>query len=257
MRSGVARSLAKATLGWSLLGWPVLGCSMLTAKAQVAQNKPIPVPGAPLPTAVAQPFHDKHYGVRFQVPAGWNFVQKDLQVSTFHLDARTAAPKTEMRGVAAIDFNPYPLSTFSGALFYYSVQRHTNDHECALQAMTGAEANRDSEPIGGLDFLHGHDEHGAMCIESRDEVYTAYRKGSCYRFDLTVNTFCSISSGALEMTIRQYQDIEKKMDGILDSVVLDWHPVPSDAPKSTPNRRLLPAIPPEKPAPVKATQAAL
>jgi hypothetical protein len=182
----------------------------------------ITVPAAAPATANATAFHDARYGVQFEVPAGWSFGRKDHQVSTFHMDARTAPRKAELRGVASMMFNPFPHSTLSGAWFYYSVERHTNDGECARQARLPGGTPRDIQSIGGMDFRHGHDEQGAMCVESRDDVYTAYRKGSCYRFDLTVTTFCAISSGAQEVSRSQLADIRGRMDGILGSVVFDW-----------------------------------
>jgi hypothetical protein len=185
----------------------------------------ITVPAAAPAAAKATAFHDTRYGVRFVVPPGWSFGRKDHQVSTFHLDARTAPRKAEMRGVASIQFNPFPESTFSGAWFYFSVEGHSNDRECARQASRLVRASRDVETIGGMDFVHGHDERGQICVELRDDVYTAYRKGSCYRFDLTVTTFCAISSGAQEISDGQLADIRGRFEGILGSVVLDWRPV--------------------------------
>ena len=223
-----------------------LSCVM-AARAQVS------VPAVPPPDAKAQPFRDGHFGVRFQVPGGWTLARKDGQVSTFHLDARTAPRKAQVRGVVAIQFNPYPYSTFSGALFYYSVEPHTTDEECSKQASgfvtaRAVEANavesgpaesssaegssKDVQDIGGMRFEHGHDEHGNICVEARDEVYTAYRKGACYRFDLAMNTFCSVSSGAADMTDAQLEQIDQRMADILSTVKLDWekagpHPVPA------------------------------
>ena len=82
-----------------------------------------------------------------------------------------------------------------------------------------------------MNFAHGHDEHGQICVEARDEVYTAFRKGSCYRFDLAMDTFCSVSSGAQDMTDLQLEQIDQRMADILSTVKLDWskagpHPVP-------------------------------
>jgi hypothetical protein len=90
---------------------------------------------------------------------------------------------------------------------------------------------RDTQDIDGMSFAHGHDEHGHICIEARDEVYTAYRKGSCYRFDLAMNTFCSVSSGAMDLTDMELEQIDKRMTDILSTVKLEWtktgpHPVP-------------------------------
>jgi len=163
-------------------------------------------------------------------------------VSTFRLDARSAPPRLQLRSVVSLDFNPFPQSTLAGALVYYSVQKHAKAAECVQQAV-GKEEPEDTLQIGGMDFVHGHDEHGGVCVEARDEVYTAFRKGACYRFDLEMNTFCAVSSGAAEMTEKQLADIEARMTRILSTVTLDWskaaaHPPP---PASEAQRKKLPS----------------
>lgn len=218
-----------------LLSTAAMLASMAHAQKTVATAAPS--------TSVEQSFRDSHYGVRFRIPPGWKLNRKDHQLSTFHLDARSALPRSEMRAVAILDFNPFPLSTLSGASFYYSVERHTTDRECEQQANTVATSTTEAHPephtrdiqnIGGMEFAHGHDEHGSICTEARDEVYTAFRKGCCYRFDLTMNTFCSITSGAEDLTESEMHDIEARMTGILSTVTFNWEksgqqpvPVPS------------------------------
>jgi hypothetical protein len=205
------------------------------AAPSCAAQKTITVPTAPPSSATVQGFKDGHFGVKFQVPAGWSLNHKDGLVSTFHNDARTAPAEARVRGIASLDFNPYPYSTLSGAVFYYSVTPHTSDEECAKEATpvdAPAEDTTDVQDIGGMRFTHGHDEHGEICVEARDEVYTAYRKGSCYRFDMEINTFCSISSGAQEITERQLENLNQRMANILSTVTLEWtktpaHPVPA------------------------------
>lgn len=189
---------------------------------------------APPANATVQGFKDGHFGVRFKVPPGWSLTRKDGLVSTFHNDARTAQPDAKVRGIASLDFNPYPYSTLSGAVFYYSVTPHSSDVECAKEAAPAdaPEAATDVQDIGGMRFTHGHDEHGVICVEARDEVYTAYRKGSCYRFDMEINTFCSISSGAQDITDSQLLSLNQRMADILSTVTLHWtkapaHPVPA------------------------------
>ena len=218
-----------------------LGLGLLALPCGAAQKmKKITIPTAPPAKATPQGFKDGHFGVKFQVPPGWTLSRKDGLVSTFHNDARTALPKAQVRGIASLDFNPYPYSTLSGAVFYYSVTPHSNDEECAREAVpVGAPPEAvheatDTQDIGGMRFTHGHDEHGEICVEARDEVYTAYRKGSCYRFDMEINTFCAISSGAQEITDRQLESLNQRMADILSTVKLDWektgpHPVPAPA----------------------------
>lgn len=243
--------------GVRLLAFAVLGSVVFTAASHAADKPMIKVATSPPAKGSARNFRDRKYGVRFKIPPGWSMTRKDGEVSTFHLDARTAGGKSQMRAVASLDFNPFPTSTFSGALFYYSVARHVTDAECAAEATAPAgggefedatkaapelapdkrEAHgRDLENIGGMEFFHGHDEHGGICVEARDEVYTAYRKGSCYRFDLAMNTFCSASSGAHDLTDREIRSIDERMTTILSSVALDWE-------KTGPHTVTVPVVP--------------
>jgi len=253
------RRLLSAFMSTSLLlpALPAASQAFTTSHARTPD-----ISTAPPPSASDRDFRDSKFGVRFRVPPGWDFNRKDRQVSTFRLDARSAVPRSEMRAVANIDFNPYPLSTLSGALFYFSVERHTTDAECERQATGFAASSADQhndthsdlQNIGGMDFTHGHDEHGKICVEARDDVYTAFRKGSCYRFDLTVNTFCSVSSGALDLSDSQMRDIEQRMTHILSTVVLDWEktgPRPVQVPAiPAPQRR--PLTPDERSTPASA-----
>ncbi len=225
----------------------MMACSVLPS-ASLAQGsgkhapKLITVPAEPGATDQPQVFKDPHFDVTFSVPPGWEVSRKDGRVSTFHMDARSAPATAELRGVAILDFNPFPQSTLSGALFYFSVEKKTSDVECARQASGEDGPKKDVQQIGGMPFTHGHDEHGGICTEARDEIYTAYRKHSCYRFDLAMNTFCSISSGAREITDDQVRAIEKRMTDILSTVSLGWE-------KSGPNEV---PVPPAAAAPAAA-----
>jgi hypothetical protein len=221
--------------------WVALGMLALAPVCFGKKSKPTPtitVPAEPGMTAAETAFVDKKVGVSFQVPAGWELAKKDGQVSTFRTDARTAQPSTQMRGVAVMDFNPYPQSTFSGAAFYFSVEPKTNDGDCSRQASTERTQPR---TIGGMPFVQGHEEHGGICIESRDEVFTAFHNHACYRFDLAIHTFCAISSGAREVTEAQVRSIDARMAAILSTVRFEWEkgksdpqPPPSDAQTPSP-----------------------
>ena len=241
----------------------------------------MPVPSAAPAGTAESAFTDKHYRVRFRVPPGWEVARKDGQVSTFHLDARSAPASAKLRGLAMLDFNPYPYSTLAGALLYFSVEPKASDAECAAQATTAAgaapssafdttgasldgkspdtnadgpsavpdlppAAHKDVQEIAGMTFTHGHDQHGEICTEARDEVYTAWRKHTCYRFDLAINTFCAEASGARPITTEQIHDINRRMTDILSTVVLGWekaapHPVPvPEAPADAPREKAAP-----------------
>ncbi len=176
-------------------------------------------PATPDP-AEARPFHDAKYKVSFTVPAGWNFEQKDGLLSNFGVDTPTARRRTDVRGVAAINFNPWPVSTFAGALFYYSVIPRAKAGMCAEQTTTRGVKPLPESQIDGTPFHHGAEHHGKVCTESRDDMFTAMQGKNCVRFDLVVNTFCAETSGAQEITPAQLSDVDKRLAALLGSVVL-------------------------------------
>lgn len=187
-----------------------------------ARPVPMPKPATAMPDPVDPPpqtVEDARARLRFRLPAGWNLVRKDGELSTFRLDARTAPRRAELRAVAAIAFNPYPRSTFSGALFYLSVTPHSSAAACAAQVSSRPAQATGSVPVGDLTFARGHDEHGKICTEARDDVYTTLRGGSCIRFDLAMNSFCGGEvSGAQDLTESQIASIEARLQAILSSV---------------------------------------
>jgi hypothetical protein len=209
--------------------------SVITPVRAQAQSKPIPgrpepvppllqgKPPAPEPTTPpARPFHDPRYGVSFTVPPAWNLTRKDGEVSTFNLDARTAAHTAQMRAVATISFNPHPYSTFSGALFYFSVTPNVTANQCVYQASARAPRTVSTTQVAGIPFTHGYDEHGGICTESRDEIYTAPRNNACYRFDVVINNFCGGDvSGVKDITDRELDDVRRRMQSILNTVRFD------------------------------------
>lgn len=182
-------------------------------KLGVPSLAPVPDPVTP----AASSFHDIHYGVSFKVPNGWNLTHKDGEWSTFRDDVPSAMRSSQMRALATIDFNPYPATTFSGALFYLSVAPHTSEAECLPQPSPAAKP--DSTTVGGENFTHSYDEQGTICTEARRETYTALRHGSCYRFDLVIHTFCGEEvSGMRTIRPAQLEDIRRRLQSILSSV---------------------------------------
>ncbi|SRR5271163_2358173 len=202
-----------------------------------AQGPSKPVPGKPEPvppflqgkppapeptTPPARPFHDSRYGVSFTIPPAWNIDRKDGDVSTFRLDARNAAHNAQMRAVATISFNPHPYSTFAGALFYFSVAPNVTANQCAAQAIARANHTVTTTQVAGVTFTHGYDEHGGICTESRDEIYTTAHNDVCYRFDAVINNFCGGDvSGVQDITDRELDDVRKRMQSILNTVRFD------------------------------------
>jgi len=155
---------------------PVGGtCSLLTATLLLALWIPYTLPAqtasphafattAPSPTST-RTYHDPNYHLSFDYPANWTFSHADGEISTFHLDARSAARKTLMRAVVAMPENPFPESTFSGAYVYFSVTPHASADSCAAQASntTVVKNTPQTKPgqslqIATILFTHGHDE---------------------------------------------------------------------------------------------------
>ena len=207
-------------------------CATLHAQTVPAATTPAAHSQA-TPATAASPaqrsFHDPTYKISFDVPANWNFTRRDHEISTFRLDARTAARTTLMRAVVSIPENPFPESTFSGAYLYFSVTPHLNDAACARQAAPATDKTPTVQgrrgavsEIAGISFAHGHDEQRAICIIQRDEVYTTLRRGACYRFDLTINNFCGgEASGVRDITPKELDAVRSRLEAILATVRFD------------------------------------
>ena len=73
--------------------------------------------------------------------------------------------------------------------------------------------------IAGIPFSHGHDEQKDICITQRDETYTTYRRGACYRFDLAMNNFCGGEvSGVKDITAKELDEVRGRLMSILQTV---------------------------------------
>ena len=207
-----------------LLPLALLAASALPALAQQARSllahKPdiVEEPTAPPP----QHIHLLTSGLSFNLPAGWNVARRDGELSTFALDARSSLPSTRFRSVAQLAFNPFPYSTFSGALFYTSTTPHSTPLQCSNQATAPASHPISTVQVDSIPFKHGYNEHGEICTEERDEIYTALRNGTCYRFDLVINTFCGGEvSGSRDLTTQQLEAVRHRLETILNTVTFD------------------------------------
>ena len=202
---------------------PLLLLAAVSASAQQIVPDPLghlqprtaPEPVSP----PAQHVREPRTHLSFDLPPGWNLSRRDSDLSTFALDARSALANTQMHIVATLDFNPFPYSTFSGALFYVSATPRSTALACSNQSTAPASHPVTAPLLDGIPFRHGYSEHGSSCIESRDEVYTALRTGSCLRFDLVINTFCGGEvSGARDMTPAELEAVRKRLETVLNSV---------------------------------------
>ncbi|MEZ2345619.1 hypothetical protein [Terriglobus sp. RCC_193] len=216
MRSFIAAATVLLVLSSSLAAQQAKPKSSQDLKGFTVPNEPANLQPA------ASVFHDSKYHVSYRVPAGWDTERKDGILSDLEKDVRSASGSMQVRGVSAMNYNPYPPTTFSGALFYYSVLPNANAQSCSALATTGKLKPKPDVTIAGIAFKHGQDQHGGMCTESRDEVFTTLKGNTCLRFDLVVNTFCAESSGAVEMNPQQLGDVNTRLANILGSLHIDW-----------------------------------
>lgn len=180
----------------------------------------------PVKADPSRTFRDPVYKVAFDFPSNWNLSRRDGEISTFHLDARSAPRKAIVRAVVSIPENPFPASTFSGAYVYLSVTPHASAGSCAKQAAGETEVagkpvvDKPAEiQIAGIPFSHGHDEQKDICITQRDEIYTTQRRGACYRFDLAMNNFCGGEvSGVKDVTAKELDEERGRLESILGTV---------------------------------------
>jgi hypothetical protein len=214
---------------WKLALVAVVSLSPLIRAQQSTESpmqvpKVVPVP--PLhPTAPAREptdppardVRDPFDRLTLHLPAGWNLTRKDGEISTFHLDARSAPRKSKLHLVASLAFNPYPQSTFSGAILYVSSAPGLSAAACAAETATKPFEALPPGTVDGQTFARGKDEQ--ICTESRDVAYTAMRRNACLRFDLAINSFCGGDvSGAEDLTADQLQAIYTRLMKILESV---------------------------------------
>ena len=178
----------------------------------------------PEPATELRTVRDVSDRLSFQVPATWLLATRDRELSTFHQEARSAPLTARVRYVAAMPENPFPLSTFSGAHFYLSVTPRQTEAQCNGQASPVA----GSQVQGGEGILIDHlpaghlrDEHGTICTQFHDDVYTLYRRGACLRFDLAMNNFCGGEvSGVRDMSPAELDQVRRQLQVILNSVKL-------------------------------------
>jgi hypothetical protein len=230
-----------------LSAWPLLFIPFFLCLPLFAQHEERPT----------HTFHDSANHLSFNFPANWNFAEQDHEISTFHLDARTAPRNATLRAVVAMPQNPFPESTFSGAYLYFSVTPHSSAAACARQTvapkLTPGEAARravenapetaaapepnpasalapgptlsltsDKIQIAGIPFTHGRDQQRDICITQRDEVYTTLHRGACYRFDLVINNFCGGQvSGVKDITEKELDQVRARLESILNTVRFD------------------------------------
>ena len=227
--------LLKKWLGFCVFCWmlPLGGAGQATLRAAAV---PPPVTevfssGSPAsaPSLKADPtrtFRDPVYKIAFDFPSKWNFAKRDGEISTFHLDARSAPKSAQVRAVVSIPENPFPASTFSGAYLYFSVTPRVSSGSCARQAAgtvsAGSKPPEREAPaeiqIAGIPFVYGHDEQKDICITQRDETYTTYRRGACYRFDLAMNNFCGGEvSGVKDVTAKELDQVRGRLLSILQT----------------------------------------
>jgi hypothetical protein len=208
-RARICSSVARARLALLLL--PLLCAS---AHAQTIPTKT---------------FHDPAYHLSFDYPANWTFSRSDGEISTFHLDARSAPAKARLRAVVAVPENPFPASTFSGAYLYFSVIPHTTAAACAKQASSTTIVKNISQTkpgekthIADISFTHGHDEVKDICLTQRDEIYTTRHAGACYRFDLAINNFCGGDvSGVKDITPQELDQVRGRLNSIFSTIRFD------------------------------------
>jgi hypothetical protein len=181
------------------------------------------------PATATQTFHDSAYHLSFDYPANWNFSTTDRELSTFHLDARSAPRSARLRAVVAMPENPFPASTFSGAYVYFSVIPHSLASSCALEAKNTTIVRNvarikpgEKTRIADIPFTHGHDEQRDICITQRDEIYTTHHAGACYRFDLASNNFCGGEvSGVKDITAAELGQVRGRLSSILSTIRFD------------------------------------
>ena len=202
-------------------------CLALAQSAQSAHGNTNAPSG--LPTYV-----DIVNGITFRYPASWLLNQGGgSYIPTLILQKPTYDPtgpwEYKPDGYVALDGRDVPRyqnTNFGDGWFLYRGVSGVDDQKCQRKAdfigdptMPKGEWSADWVVIGGVRFRHGWGNGEAMCHESSQSIYSTYRGGKCYLFEIQINTLCPQHvAGLRDITPRELSQINREFDQVMLSV---------------------------------------
>jgi hypothetical protein len=177
------------------------------------------------PTAVARSdwkrFSDETGGVKFQYPQRW-ILSEGNKYSVATSLTRQGIPPRAAAYIGNADSNPYPNTTLVGAEFLYAPRPAASNEACSEMIVNKEWPDAKllaPESFNGVTFAHAKSADNWTCHYLREDLYSTYRGGTCYLFDLAVETECfGAVDGERQLTSAETADIQATLNKILSTV---------------------------------------
>jgi hypothetical protein len=165
------------------------GLSILVVLASLASIGSFGQSGRPKPAAVPMAtYHDPAGDVSFDYPVVWKIDNApQFYIPPFILQGDR---KPRVQVVFSTAGNLYEKTTLHGLVFAYVKTSLPSWEVCAAMAVSPMPDKVEPVVINGVSFEHFELEDAAMCHGVKQEVFRAYRDGTCYLFEGDMDTTC-------------------------------------------------------------------
>jgi hypothetical protein len=166
-------------------------------------------------------FSDEAGGVNFQYPRRWILSELNKYPFASSLTRHSITPRA-MVYVGNADSNPYPNTTLVGAEFLYAARPAASIEACSEMIVDREWPDAKllaPERLNGVIFAHAKSADNWTCHYLREDLYSTYRGGTCYLFDLAVETECfGAVDGMRELTSTERAEVQATLEHILSTV---------------------------------------
>jgi hypothetical protein len=191
--------------------------SLLFAAALTSQGQQVT-----LATPSSMQFSDPDYRVTFRYPAKWNYSESN----GFLMTVMIASPENPPRGFVYFSsisggYNPYPRTNLVGAEFVYA-NRNAASTDVCLKSVLQGDANAKmlgTEEINGMSYTHALTGSAGMCHSYSEDIYATHKNGTCYLFDLAVETLCpGLVDNTRAITSGELAQVHASLEKILSNL---------------------------------------
>jgi len=207
----------------------LLGVGWLAGVALICAACTLPAQGVTPLNPTTMQFTDPAHGVSFTYPASWTFDKS--QPFYMFLAISPANDEPDMgRGSALIysksvpGVTPWPKTWFEGVELGYDEHDVPTSDACLVLAKPVNSwvpiDHVDEVTIQGKPYWHGTTSGSGAGHELREDIYTLYSSGYCYRFDLAVSLSSANQDvpGPRELTAAEKVHVDASLRSVLNSV---------------------------------------
>ena len=207
----------------------LLGVGWLAGAALICAASTLPAQGVTPLNPTTMQFTDPAHGVSFTYPASWTFAMSQpfymlLAISPAN-DSPTMGPGSTLIYSKSIPgMTLAPDTMFDGMEFAYDVHNVPTSDACLVLAKPANSwvpiDHVDEVTIQGKPYWHGTTSGSGAGHELREDIYTLYSSGYCYRFDLAVSLDSANQDtpGPRRLTAAEKVQVDASLQGILNSV---------------------------------------